>query len=33
MKSPMIIENMNDLKLNQHFMPFEISFTKYFQGC
>ena len=31
MKSPMKIENMNDLI--QHLMPFKITFTKYFQGC
>ena len=30
MKSPMMVENMNDL--NQQFMPFKIIFTKYFQG-
>ena len=31
MKAPMIIENMNDL--NQHFMPFKINVTIYYQGC
>ena len=31
MKSLLVIENINDL--NQHFMPFKITFTKYSHRC